>query len=67
MPNAALFLVSLLARGIAILALTYSDWLLHLLREGCQVGCESLIDGWEFLNFLRGSITHQIFGHQSNY
>lgn len=67
MSHAVLFAVSLLARGLAIVALNYSDWLLHVLREGCQVGCEVLIDGWEFLNFLRESVTHQIFGYQSNY
>jgi len=63
--HAAVFIVSLLARGIAIVALSYSDWLLHVLREGCEVGCEMLIDWWEFMGYFRESVAHQVFGYQS--
>lgn len=65
MSHAAVFVAALVARGLAIVALSYSDWLLHLLREGCEAGCEVLADGWEFFDYLRQSITHQVFGYQN--
>ena len=67
MSHAALFVAALLARGFAIVALSYSDWLLRILTESCQVGYEVLIDLGEFLNYLRETVTHQVFGYQSNY
>jgi hypothetical protein len=65
--HAALFAVALLARGVAVVASTYSDWLLRVLMEGYDAGYAILLDGWTFLDFLREVISHQFFGSPSHY
>jgi hypothetical protein len=65
--HAALFAVALLARGVAALLLAYSDWLLHVLREGVQSAWQVMAQFGDFLSCWRESLTQQIFGYRSTY
>ncbi|MBL8794055.1 MAG: hypothetical protein JNM56_09120 [Planctomycetia bacterium] len=68
MSHAILFGVALLARGLAAVAVCYSDWLLRVLMENCELGYELLVEVGEFLTYLRESFTHQFFGgYHANY
>ncbi|MBL8798669.1 MAG: hypothetical protein JNM56_32545 [Planctomycetia bacterium] len=68
MSHAILFSVALLARGLAAVAVCYSDWLLRVLMENGELGCALLAEVGEFLTYLRESVTHQfIGGYHANY
>jgi hypothetical protein len=67
MPQAVVLAAALLARGVAVLALTYSDWLFEVLLEGAQAGYCVLTDLWQYIDYLRASLTKQFIGYPSGY